>query len=106
MKYLVDKPQRRRFTQDRISFYGKHVKVLRELPQDIETRTTNVHKRAEILRANKRYELEIERRRAHSALQTIPQNQQANLRRYLSQVNADLLELARKGYSLPQINED
>ena len=98
MKYLVDKPKRRRFTQDRIS---KHVKVLRELPQDIETRTANVHKRNEILRANKKYQLEIERRRAYSALQTLPQNQQANLRRYLSQVNADLLELTRKGSSLP-----
>ena len=98
MKYLVDKPQRRRFTQDRIS---KHVKVLRELPQDIETRTANVHKRNEILRANKRYQLEIERRRAYSAMQTLPQNQQANLRRYLSQVNADLLELTRKGSPLP-----
>ena len=98
MKYLVQKPNRRRFTQDRIS---KHVKVLRELPQDIETRTANVHKRNEILRANKKYQLEIERRRAYSALQTLPQNQQANLRRYLSQVNADLLELTRKGSSLP-----
>ena len=98
MKYLVDKPKRRRFTQDRIT---KHVKVLRELPQDIETRTANVHKRTEILRANKKYQLEIERRRAYSALQTLPQNQQANLRRYLSQVNADLLELTRKGSSLP-----
>ena len=98
MKYLVQKPKRRHFTQDRIS---KHVKVLRELPQDIETRTANVHKRNEILRANKKYQLEIERRRAYSALQTLPQNQQANLRRYLSQVNADLLELTRKGSSLP-----
>ena len=98
MKYLVDKPKRRRFTQDRIT---KHVKVLRELPQDIETRTANVHKRNEILRANKKYQLEVERRRAYSALQTLPQNQQANLRRYLSQVNADLLELTRKGSSLP-----
>ena len=60
-----------------------------------------VHKRNEILRANKKYQLEIERRRAYSALQTLPQNQQANLRRYLSQVNADLLELTRKGSSLP-----
>ena len=98
MKYLVDKPKRRRFTQDQIT---KHVKVLRELPQDIETRTANVHKRNEILRANKRYQLEIERRRAFSALQTLPQNQQANLRRYLSHVNADLLELTRKGSPLP-----
>ena len=98
MKYLVDKQKRRRFTQQSIS---KHVKVLRELPQDVETRTANVHKRNEILKANKKYHLEIERRRAYSALQNLPQNQQANLRRYLVQVNADLLDLTCKGCPLP-----
>ena len=98
MKYLVDKPKRKHFTGDRIA---KHVKVIRELPQDVETRTANVHKRNEILKANKRYQLEIERRRAYSALQNLPQNQQANLRRYLVQVNADLLDLTRKGSPLP-----
>ena len=73
MKYLVDKPKRRRFTQDQIS---KHVKVLRELPQDVDNRIANVHRRHEILKANKRYQLEIEKRRANSALQTLPQSHQ------------------------------
>ena len=98
MKYLVDKPKARRFTQDRIS---KHVKVLRELPADVESRTANVHKRNEILKANKRYQLEIERRRAHSALQTLPVNQQVNLRQHLVSINADLAALTRKGSPLP-----
>lgn len=98
MKYLVDKPERRRFTQDQI---GKHVKVLRELPQDVDNRIANAHRRNEILKANKRYQLEIEKNRAHSALQTLPENQQANLRQHLASINADLLALPRKGSSIP-----
>ena len=98
MKYLVDKPKKRRFTQDQIS---KHVKVLRELPQDVDSRTANVHRRHEILKANKRYQLEIEKKRAHSALQTLPVNQQVNLRQHLASINADLLALTRKGSPIP-----
>ena len=94
MKYLVDKPKRRRFTQDQIS---KHVKVLRELPQDVDNRIANVHRRHEILKANKRYQMEIEKNRAHSALQTLPANQQANLGQYLAGVEKDMMALSRKG---------
>ena len=98
MKYPVDKPKKRRFTQDQIS---KHVKVLRELPQDVDNRIANVHRRNEILKANKRYQMEIEQKRAHSALQTLPENQQVNLRKHLASINADLLALTRKGSSIP-----
>ena len=98
MKYLVDKPKRRRFTQDQIS---KHVKVLRELPQDVDNRIANVHRRNEILKANKRYQMEIEKNRAHFALQTLPVNQQVNLRQHLASINADLLALTRKGSPVP-----
>ena len=94
MKYLVDKPQKRRFTQDQIS---KHVEVLRELPQDVDNRIANVHRRLEILKANKQYQMKIEKNRAHSALQTLPVNQQVNLRQHLASINADLLAFTRKG---------
>ena len=94
MKYLVQKPKRRRFTQDNMS---KHVKVLRELPADVESRTADVHKRNELLKANKRYQLEIERKRGESALQRLPVNQQANLKRYMTSIQKDLLQLTRKG---------
>ena len=98
MRYRVDKPKKRRFTQDQIS---KHVKVMRELPQDVDNRIANVHRRNEILKANKRYQMEIEKKRAHSALQTLPVNQQVNLRKHLSNINADLLALTRKGSAVP-----
>ena len=98
MKYLVDKPKRRRFTQDQIS---KHVKVLRELPQDVDNRIANVHRRNEILKANKRYQMQIEKNRAHSTLQTLPVTQQVNLRQHLASINADLLALTRKGSPVP-----
>ena len=98
MKYLVDKAKRRRFTQDQIS---KHVKVMRELPQDVDNRIANVHRRHEILKANKRYQMEIEKKRAHSALQTLPVNQQVNLRHYLASINTELLALTRKGSAIP-----
>ena len=94
MSYLVDKPKRRTFREDRIS---KHVKILRELPSDMETRTANAHKRNDILKANKRYQLEIERQRGESALQRLPRNQQANLNKYMALIQNDLLQLSRKG---------
>ena len=52
MKYLVEKPKRRRFTQDKVS---AHHKILRELPADVDTRIANIHRRNEILKANKLY---------------------------------------------------
>ena len=61
----------------------------------------HLHRRHEILKANKRYQLEIEKNRAHSALQTLPVNQQVNLRQHLASINADLLALTRKGSPVP-----
>ena len=80
MKYLVEKPKRRRFTEDKVS---KHHKILRELPADADSRITNIHRRNEILKANKIYQLRIERDRANAALETLPANQQANLRQLI-----------------------
>ena len=60
-----------------------------------------MHRRHEILKANKRYQMEIEKNRAHSALQTLPVNQQVNLRHHLSSINLDLLALTRKGSPVP-----
>ena len=74
---------------------------MRELPQDVDNRIANVHRRNEILKANKRYQMEIEKKRAHSALQTLPVNQQANLRQYLASINENLLALTRKGSPVP-----
>jgi hypothetical protein len=80
MKYIVEEPKRRRFTEDRVS---KHHKILRELPADIDTRIANIHRRNEILKANKHYQLKIERDRAYAALQSMPSNAQANLRQLI-----------------------
>ena len=45
--------------------------------------------------------MEIEKKRAHSALQTLPVNQQVNLRQYLASINEHLLALTRKGSPVP-----
>ena len=98
MKYLVEKPKRRRFTQDKVS---AHHKILRELPADVDTRIANIHRRNEILKANKLYQLKIERDRANTALATLPANQQANLRQLMVKHRQDLTEamlaLSKKG---------
>ena len=98
MKYLVEKPKRRRFIQDKVS---AHHKILRELPADVDTRIANIHRRNEILKANKTYQLRIERDRADAALATLPANQQANLRQLIVKHRKDLtdamLALGRKG---------
>ena len=98
MKYLVEKPKRRRFTQDNVS---AHHKILRELPADVDTRIANIHHRNEILKANKMYQLRIEQDRANAALATLPANQQANLRQLMVRHRQDLMEamlaLGKKG---------
>ena len=98
MKYLVEKPKRRRFTQDKVS---AHHKILRELPADVDTRIANIHRRNEILKANKLYQLKIERDRANAALTTMPANQQANMRQLMVKHRQDLTEamlaLGKKG---------
>ena len=98
MKYLVEKPKRRRLTQDNVS---AHHKILRELPADVDTRIANIHRRNEILKANKVYQLRIERDRANAAIATLPQNQQRNLQNMIVKHRQDLMEqmlaLGKKG---------
>ena len=69
MKYTPLKHQKRVLREDQIS---KHVKVLRELPTDVDSRIANIHKRNEILKANKYYQLRIERDRANAAIAEPP----------------------------------
>ena len=101
MKYLVEKPKRRRFTENRVS---KHYKILRELPADADSRTANIHRRNEILKASKLYQLRINRDRANAALATLPANQQANLRQLMEKHRQGLTDamvgLAKKGVAL------
>ena len=61
------------------------------------SRLTDVNKRNEILKMNKLYNLDMERRRMFSALQTLPHNQQANLRRYIGEVEDKMFQFTRKG---------
>lgn len=98
MKYLVEKPKRRRFTEDKVS---KHHKILRELPADVDTRIANIHRRNEILKANKLYQLKIERDRSDAALAALPANQQSNLRQLIIKHRHELFDsmsaLSKKG---------
>ena len=95
---LVEKPKQQRFTEDKVS---KHHKILRELPVDVDTRIANIHRRNEILKANKLYQLRIERDRANAALASLPANQQANLRQLMVRHRQDLMDsmvaLGKKG---------
>ena len=94
MKYSPLRHKKRVLKEDQIS---KHVKVLRELPADVDSRIANIHRRNEILKANKHYQLKIERDRANAAIANLPVNQQRNLKRLLASLNKDMLDLARKG---------
>ena len=71
MKYSPVKHQKRVLKEDKFS---KHVKVLRELPTDVDSRIANIHRRNEILKANKYYQLRIERDRANAAIASLPVN--------------------------------
>jgi hypothetical protein len=79
----------------------KHVKILRELPQDANGRVANAHHRHEILKANKMYQLRIERDRANAAIASLPVNAQVNLRQMLvsqrNDIREAMLRFARKG---------
>ena len=98
MKYSPLRHKKRVLREDQIS---KHVKVLRELPADVDSRIANIHRRNEILKANNYYQLKIERDRANAAIADLPANQQQNLRRLLVRQRNDLgksmLDFARKG---------
>ena len=75
----------------------KNHHILRELQTDQNARLTDVHKRNEILKMNKLYNLDMERRRMYSAIQTLPHNQQANLRRYIGDLENQMFAFTRKG---------
>ena len=98
MKYSPLKHKKRVFQETKLS---KHVKILRELPADVDSRIVNVHRRNEILKANKYHQLKIERYRANSAIATLPLAAQRNLRNPIVQQRNDLSEsmlgFAKKG---------
>ena len=90
--------KKRVINEDQLS---KHVKILRELPSDVDSRIANIYKRNEILKANKYYQLRIERDRANAAIAGLPANQQENLRlllvRQRDDISETMLGFARKG---------
>ena len=98
MTYSLLKPKKRVLEAHKIS---KTVKILRELPSDADSRIANIHRRNEILKANKHYQLKLERDRANSALASLPENQMQNMRQMLIQHRKDLttamLPLTMKG---------
>ena len=98
MKYSPLRHKKRVLRKDQLS---KHVKVLRELPTDVDSRIANIHRRNEILKANKYYQLRIERDRANAAIASLPVAAQKNLRQLLVRQQNDLSEsmlaFARKG---------
>ena len=98
MRYSPLKHNKRVFEEHQVN---KHVKILRELPQDANGRVANAHHRHEILKANKMYQLRIERDRANAAIASLPVNAQVNLRQMLvsqrNDISEAMLRFARKG---------
>ena len=98
MKYSPLKHKKRVLREDQLS---KHVKVLRELPTDVDSRVANIHRRNEILKANKYHQLRMERDRANAAIASLPVSAQRNLKNLLVRQRDDLSETmlahARKG---------
>ena len=98
MRYSPLKHKKRVFKEHQLK---KHVKILRELPQDANGRVANAHHRHEILKANKMYQLRIERDRANAAIASLPVNAQVNLRQLLvsqrDDISEAMLRFARKG---------
>ena len=98
MKYSPLKHKKRVLREDQLS---KHVKVLRELPTDVDSRVANIHRRNEILKANKYHQLRMERDRANAVIASLPVSAQRNLKNLLVRQRDDLSETmlahARKG---------
>ena len=98
MKYSPLKHKKRVLKEDQLS---KHVKVLRELPTDVDSRVANIHRRNEILKANKYHQLRMERDRANVTIASLPVSAQRNLKNLLVRQRDDLSETmlahARKG---------
>ena len=89
MKYLLEEKPKRRLKEVKLS---KHVKILRELPKDADSKIANIHRRNEILKANKMYQMKMERSRANAALTSLAPNEQQNLRQFLVKYKADLFD--------------
>ena len=92
--YTIKKRRPREYAKEQ---FVKNQHILRELQIDLNSRLTDVNKRNEILKMNKLYNLDMERRRMFSAIQTLPHNQQANLRKYIGEVEDKMFQFTRKG---------
>ena len=90
MRYSPLKHNKRVFEEHQLK---QHVKILRELPQDANGRVANAHHRHEILKANKMYQLRIERDRANAAIASLPVNAQVT---YVSCWWASAMTLAKQ----------
>ena len=98
MKYSVLKNKKRVFQEDTLR---KNVKILRELPADVDSRVVNIHRRNELLKAQKYHQMRIERDRANSAIAAMPVSAQRNLRnlivKHRNDISEAMLAFARKG---------
>ena len=98
MKYSVAKPKKRVLQEHQIR---KHVKILRELPNEVDSRIVNIHRRNEVLKAHKYHQLRVERDRANAAITSMPIEQQRNMQNIIVKHRNDLTEamlsFARKG---------
>jgi len=98
MKYSPLKHKKRVLQEHQ---FQKNEKILRELPTDVDSRIINIHRRNEVLKANKYHQLRIERDRANAAITSMPIEQQRNLQNVIVKHRNDLTEamlsFARKG---------
>ena len=98
MKYSPLKHKKRVLQEHQ---FRKNVKIPRELPTDVDSRIVNIHRRNEVLKANKYHQLRIERDRANAAITSMPREQQRNLQNVIVKHRNDLTEamlsFARKG---------
>ena len=93
-KYKIARPKKRVYAKEK---FVENQSMLRELAVDQNARLTDVAKRNEILKQNKLYNLDLERRRLFSALQTLPRNQHENLQKYITGLEDQMFEFTRKG---------
>ena len=98
MRCFLKEKTKKRFKEIKLS---KHVKILHELPKDADSKIANIHRRNDILKANKVYQIRMERSRANAALTSLAPNEQQNLRQFLVKYREDLYDqmfaLAKKG---------
>ena len=76
MKYDIEKPKRRRFTEQR---GAKHFDKLWEFHEEADKSVAHAPRRAEMLKAKKLFEVKQERDRANAASFYLPPNQHDNL---------------------------